>query len=105
MLFSFDTQVTSVIDNDNTNKLIPCLGLAWSNLVTTRFQIQRTDECFLHRGIDDDGDVVEYPLTVRKFETIFSPNLPSLATEFLITADGVVNVPDQLRRQRTTSQN
>lgn len=91
-------KVTSVIDNTNhdssANQLIPCLGLAWSNLVNTRFQIHKTKECLKYHEFDEnDEQTEELVLTVRKFDVIFSPELSSITTEFLISPEGVIDVP------------
>lgn len=59
-------------------RLVPCLGLAWANLVTTRLQVQR-------KGNAD--------VDVRSIEVVFSPEMPPGRANFRITGDGVVDVP------------
>lgn len=74
--------MTSVSDTHGNYKIVPCLGLAWANLIHTRIQIHRTDE-----------NLIESPLIIRKMEVIFSPDLPPNTAEFLIATEGIVDVP------------
>lgn len=67
---------------------VPCLGLQWANLGRTRMRISKVPKQF------KQGDQL---LTVRKLEVMYSPETPNAFTEFLITADGVVNVPKPRR--------
>ncbi|XP_064551151.1 DNA repair protein XRCC3 isoform X1 [Drosophila montana] len=67
---------------------VPCLGLQWANLGRTRMRISKVPKQF------KQGDQL---LTVRKLEVLYSPETPNAFTEFLITADGVVNVPKPCR--------
>lgn len=64
-----------MVEDNGQNKVVPCLGLAWSNLVTTRIQI--------HRNRLSD---------IREFEIIFSPELPQTTAKFLISEEGIVDV-------------
>ncbi|KAH8383318.1 hypothetical protein KR009_007981 [Drosophila setifemur] len=64
---------------------IPSMGLQWAHLGRTRMRVQRVPK--QHRVGDD-------LLTVRKLEIMYSPETPNAFAEFLITADGVVNVPE-----------
>lgn len=73
-------KVSSVIDDSGTTKCIPCLGLAWANLVCTRLQLYRTN-----KNCQD--------LVVRRMEVIFSPAFPQNSAEFLVTGNGVTDVP------------
>lgn len=72
--------------------MVPCLGLAWSNLVTTRIQIHKKKEIVPFNITQDQATTsTQNPLIIRKFEIIFSPELPQSSTEFAITEEGVVN--------------
>lgn len=86
-------KVSSVIDDTGLNKVVPCLGLAWSNLVTTRIQIHRKREIPLLSHTQELGEPsTQFPSTVRGFEIIFSPELPQCSADFRITEDGVVDL-------------
>ncbi|KAF5307793.1 hypothetical protein FQR65_LT06665 [Abscondita terminalis] len=61
-----------VIDNLETGKSEPSLGLAWSNLVTCRFWINR------------------FSGSVRVFEIMFAPDLPNRNCKFVIEEAGLV---------------
>uniref|UniRef100_A0A1I8P5I6 RecA family profile 1 domain-containing protein n=1 Tax=Stomoxys calcitrans TaxID=35570 RepID=A0A1I8P5I6_STOCA len=63
---------------------VPCLGLAWSHLGRTRMRISKVPK----QVICDDNF-----LTVRKLEVMYSPETPIAYAEFLITAEGAINVP------------
>ncbi|KAB0804844.1 hypothetical protein PPYR_01814 [Photinus pyralis] len=58
-------------DNSMKGRSEPCLGLAWSNLVTCRFWISRELE------------------GVRNFEVVFAPDLPNKTAQFVIISSGV----------------
>ncbi|XP_014272363.1 DNA repair protein XRCC3 [Halyomorpha halys] len=62
-------QVTDALD---TGKTLPCLGLAWANLVTTKLQVRLS------------------PCRERTFHIISSPNLPSASIPYKITTSGIV---------------
>ncbi|XP_076269359.1 DNA repair protein XRCC3-like [Rhynchophorus ferrugineus] len=61
-----------IVDNIITGTIDPCLGLAWSNNITSRF-------C-LKRNIDK----------TRTIEVIFAPDLPPTSAEFMIDSGGLV---------------
>lgn len=101
-MFNIVFQVTSVIGSNvqGDDKVIPCLGLAWSNLVTHRFQIHKTNDFFEHHSFDETGRIIEkLHLTTRKFEINFSPELPPKSVEFLISPEGIVDIPEQISRE------
>lgn len=62
-------------DNTETNTTEPCLGLAWGNNITYRFNITR----FLKHQI-------------REFEVVFAPDLPNKTAQFTITKEGLNSV-------------
>ncbi|XP_017141105.1 DNA repair protein XRCC3 [Drosophila miranda] len=66
---------------------VPCLGLQWAHLGRTRMRISRVPK--QHR-------VKDQLLTVRKLEVVYSPETPNSFAEFLITSEGVVDVPAEL---------
>ncbi|KAH8310811.1 hypothetical protein KR044_003097 [Drosophila immigrans] len=63
---------------------VPCLGIQWASLGRTRMRISK---------VPKQHKVADQLLTVRKLEIIYSPETPNAFAEFLITADGVVDVP------------
>lgn len=62
--------VNQVTDNPENGKTVPCLGLAWSNLVTCRFEINRL-------GLE------------RQFKVIFAPDLSNNKCNFCIKEHGI----------------
>ncbi|EFA04612.2 DNA repair protein XRCC3 isoform X2 [Tribolium castaneum] len=64
--------VNQVTDNPTTNVTEPCLGLAWSNCLTYRFNINR----FVNTK-------------VREFEVVFAPDLSNQTCKFTITGEGL----------------
>lgn len=76
--------VNQVATRDGQDE-IPCLGLQWAHLGRTRLRVSRVPK--QHRM----GDQL---ITVRKLEILYSPETPNDFAEFLITAEGVVNVPE-----------
>lgn len=58
-----------------TNEVVPCLGLSWSNLITSRFQISRN-----------------YVDSIRTFRVVFSPHLAKNECKLLITNAGIVGI-------------
>lgn len=77
-------QVTTAMrDKTNKKQFIPCLGLAWSNLVTTRLTISKTNN-FLPS--------TSPPIQIRSAEITFAPGLPRKQAQFIITSKGIENV-------------
>ncbi|XP_017117354.1 DNA repair protein XRCC3 [Drosophila elegans] len=64
---------------------VPCLGLQWAHLGRTRLRVSRVPK--QHRM----GDQL---ITVRKLDILYSPETPNDFAEFLITEEGVVDVPE-----------
>uniref|UniRef100_A0A1B0GAF6 RecA family profile 1 domain-containing protein n=1 Tax=Glossina morsitans morsitans TaxID=37546 RepID=A0A1B0GAF6_GLOMM len=67
---------------------VPCLGLSWAHLGRTRIRISK-----IPKQIRLEGSL----LTVRKLEVMYSPDTPNDFAEFLITKDGIVDVPPTLK--------
>ncbi|XP_075982704.1 X-ray repair cross complementing protein spindle B [Anticarsia gemmatalis] len=73
-------QVTASFNE--TANVLPSLGLAWSNMVTTRIMIKK-----LMKTVDsDDTSATNY---VREFSIMFAPDLPNAMVEFYINACGI----------------
>jgi RecA/RadA recombinase len=65
--------INQVTDNPVTDTTEPCLGLAWSNVVTRRFNINRF-----------------FRSQVRTFQVVFAPDLPNKECKFKITREGLI---------------
>lgn len=82
-------QVRSLMDDSDS--VVPCFGLAWSHLLDTRIQISRTNCSHLHDDTySEESSVV--PISIRKFDLIFSPILQQDNAEFIVTSDGIMDV-------------
>ncbi|XP_034486489.1 DNA repair protein XRCC3 isoform X1 [Drosophila innubila] len=78
-------QMTASLNADQqASHDVPCLGLQWANLGRTRMRISK---------VPKQHKVADKLLTVRKLEIIYSPETPNAFAEFLITSEGVVDVP------------
>lgn len=80
-------QVTSVND---TNRHVPCLGLAWAHLGRTRIKISK---------IPKQISVDKHLISLRRFEIMYSPDSPNEFTEFLITSAGICGAEEALSKR------
>lgn len=80
-------QVTGAVDRAEDNDMVPSLGLAWSNMVSTRLYLRKT--CKIVKTKEHD---VEYSSHVRELSVIFAPDLPNSVAEFVITSEGLQTV-------------
>ncbi|KAG4075581.1 hypothetical protein HA402_003406 [Bradysia odoriphaga] len=82
-------QMSAVVNNKTSTSLenqnVPCLGLLWANLVTTRLQIHHNS-----RTLDENPQSTSQP--VRKIRVLFAPDLRQDSAEFLITSNGVNDI-------------
>lgn len=69
--------VNQVTASDGLERCVPALGLAWSNLVTTRIQLHRLEP----NGIDAEPS--------RSLQVVFAPDLPEASVPYTITQAGV----------------
>lgn len=87
-------QVTASFDD--TNNVLPTLGLAWSNIVSTRLWVQKTNQtihlCHLPLESKEKLKSTEQSVIVRKLHIIFSPDLPYSSIKFIITSTGIQTV-------------
>lgn len=74
-------QVATVSDKEPA---VPCLGLSWAHLGRTRMRIVKIPKQIQHH---------DTLLTVRKLEILYSPESPIEYAEFLISEEGVIDVP------------
>lgn len=78
-------QVTSSM-NPEGRQLIPSLGLTWSNHVTTRIMLARTQRTVV---IQQDSARGPLETVVREMEIVFAPNLPSMTVPYIIDHEGM----------------
>lgn len=77
-------QVTTAFDD--TMDMLPSLGLAWSNMVSTRLQLKKTSRTVNVSSKETDK---KYSSSVRELSVIFAPDLPTASAEFVIFTDGL----------------
>lgn len=95
------------MDVSGDNRLKPALGLAWANLVSTRIKIHRTNRVYVARN-NISGNVTQslsgysyssgepsLRLTIRQMEVVFSPEIAPGYADFLISPDGLMDVPNE----------
>ncbi|XP_038206610.1 DNA repair protein XRCC3-like [Zerene cesonia] len=71
-------QVSSTFDE--TDDVVPSLGLAWSNMITYRMLLKRTNNVIYFQDSNTN---------VREFTVVFGPCLPNQVSQFIITANGI----------------
>lgn len=74
------------------NDLIPCLGLAWSNLVTSRIMIRKTNKFASSQPNGNEPTNQTSLIQIRDVELVFSPEMPHGHAEFIITENGINDV-------------
>lgn len=88
-------QVTaSFEDSDN---VLPSLGLAWSNMVTTRLMIKKTTKIVDALSLPKHKHhllTYNHTIYVRELIIVFAPDLPKASTEFIITSKGLQSLYD-----------
>lgn len=69
---------------------IPALGLAWSNQITCRLSLSRTNrEVDIPRIILNESLIGGFPTSIRILEVVFAPNLPNLSLMYVIDQEGI----------------
>lgn len=92
-----------MVDVSGDNRLKPALGLAWANLISTRIKIHRTSRVYVARNISDNitqslsgySGGTTMSLTIRQMEIVFSPEVAPGYADFLISPEGLGDVPDE----------
>jgi DNA-repair protein XRCC3 len=86
---------------DSLNKVVPALGLSWSNCVNTRIMLSRTEkmvpiaisEFSRKRKLDEDTrKLIPKEVIVRKLQVLFAPHLPNITCDFIVDPDGVIGI-------------
>lgn len=71
-------QVTSTFDE--SDNVVPSLGLVWSNMISYRIKISKTNEMIKYNSRETN---------VRSFTLVTSPETPSDTAKFIITENGI----------------
>jgi len=82
-----------------SDRKTPALGIVWSNLVTVRLMLHRTNErvTVAHHLLGEprleETQAVTgrktYEASVRLLESVFAPHLPNAICRYIICEDGV----------------
>nr|XP_021186357.2 DNA repair protein XRCC3 [Helicoverpa armigera] len=88
-------QVTASFE-ENTN-VLPSLGLAWSNMVTTRLMLKKTlelcDTVNLSKR-NPQQTTLKHETYIRELHVVFAPHLPNAMIHFIITSSGIQSLQD-----------
>lgn len=77
-------QVTGSTDGTGDN-VVPSLGLAWSNMVSTRLRLRKTTSCISSDYKCEIGQLLQ----VRELTVMFAPDIPCSTAEFIISSSGL----------------
>lgn len=80
-------QVTGAVDR--VEDMLPSLGLAWSNMVSTRLHLRKTMKTVKIKEADTEHSYCSH---LRQLSVIFAPDLPNCVAEFVITSQGLQGV-------------
>ena len=86
-------QVTASFE-DSSN-VLPSLGLAWSNMVTTRLMIKKTLKTFDARQLPETRNQLvtcKHETFIRELLVVFAPHLANSMIQFIITANGIQGI-------------
>lgn len=77
-------QVTAAFDNKTD--MLPSLGLAWSNMVSTRLYLRKTSKTVNDKSKKSDA---KYMSHIRELSVVFAPDLPNSSADFVISSEGL----------------
>lgn len=80
-------QVTTSLENSGES--LPALGLAWTNMVSTRLCVTKSSEIIDSKILEPcqlNQNTVYY---IRELSVIFSSDLPNVKAKFIITPNGI----------------
>ncbi|XP_035449924.2 DNA repair protein XRCC3 [Spodoptera frugiperda] len=87
-------QVTASFEDSNS--VLPALGLAWSNMVTTRLMLKKTLNILDGKSL---GKITNHQIAynhetcIRELHVMFAPHLSNMSTQFIVTASGIQDIP------------
>ncbi|XP_049877806.1 DNA repair protein XRCC3 [Pectinophora gossypiella] len=82
-------QVTASFDGP---EVLPSLGLAWSNMISTRLWLRKTNRIISFNKMPTTTmktASIEENIFVRELSVIFAPNLPNSVIKLIITPTGI----------------
>ncbi|XP_064602712.1 DNA repair protein XRCC3-like isoform X2 [Liolophura sinensis] len=82
-------QVSDSFSEGASGKVVPALGLTWSNYVTTRLMLSRLTGILSVSGQNTGKPT---PNVLRNIEILFSPHLPNMSCDFIIDQEGVKGI-------------
>ncbi|XP_041069845.1 DNA repair protein XRCC3 isoform X3 [Carcharodon carcharias] len=71
------------------DKVLPALGLTWSNQLLMRLMVSRTQFCAEGKFPDDKVRALNSGTVLRRMEIIFAPHLPQSFCNYIICKEGV----------------
>ena len=75
--------------NAKDKKFLPSLGLTWSNQVTCRITLTRTNRhVMMPRQFINNAVIGGFETCVRNLEVIFAPHLPNVIVPCIIDQEG-----------------
>lgn len=81
---------------DGTDNVLPTLGLAWSNMVSTRLCLKKTNQIIhislLPLEVQEKFTSTAQSAVVRKLSVIFSPDLSNSSVKFIISSTGIQSI-------------
>ena len=83
-----DVVKSDVHEIKNPRKVLPALGLSWSNIVMTRIMLTRTEKTIPLRS-KETRQFQDTTANIRTMETIFSPHMPNRICYYTIDEEGV----------------
>ncbi|XP_077284232.1 DNA repair protein XRCC3-like [Arctopsyche grandis] len=100
-------QVSSNLAASSTNSIIPCLGLVWSNMITVRINVRKTNKYFrinheLYKNniikeiksLEEKTDSKQLmELNIREFQVMFSPDIYNdEVINYIIVTKGIMSL-------------
>lgn len=80
---------------EDSSNVLPSLGLAWSNMVTTRLMLKKTSKLYdAKQVLKPTNQLVscKHEIYIRELLVVFAPHLPHSKVEFVITTSGIQSV-------------
>lgn len=84
---------------EDSSTVLPCLGLAWSNMVTTRLMLKKTLKTFDAKQLLNTKNKLvtcTHVTFIRELFAVFAPHIPNTMSQFVITSSGIQSIPTNL---------